>query len=199
MGTRSSIGVHVNGKDKLTYNQYDGYPTGMGKEVYEQICALIKQHGWDGVVKLATKLKQVNSNKVFTEKEKEKYGDLWQQVDTGKNMYALLRGLQGDLGAMLERGIMTKDNEFIKDSLFCEWAYILNVDEKTFEIYMGFQRSPSTNGRYKDLPANKEGYYPCKLIHTINLSGVQGLHDALALSDDFWSKLEEGEEVEVAA
>jgi hypothetical protein len=198
MGTRSSIGVHVNGKDKLTYNQYDGYPTGVGKQVYEQICALIKQHGWDGVVKLATKLKQVKSDKEFTEKQKEKYGDLWQQVSTGKDMYSLLRGLQGDLGAMLERGIMTKDNEFIKDSLFCEWAYILNVDEQTFEIYQGFQSLPHTQGRYATCKEAR-GYYACALIHTIDLSSFQCFHDAFALGDDFWSKLEQGEEVEVAA
>lgn len=197
MGTRSSIGVHVNGKDKLTYNQYDGYPTGVGKQVYEQICALIKQHGWDGVVKLATKLKQVKSNKKFTEKQKEKYGDLWEQVSTGKDMYSLLRGLQGNLGAMLERGIMTENNDFIKDSLFCEWAYILNVDEQTFEIYRGFQHSPPANGRYKDCPADR-GYYACDLIHTIDLSSFQRFHDALALGDDFWSKLEQVDEQEPA-
>lgn len=193
MGTRSSIGVHVNGKDKLTYNQYDGYPTGVGKQVYEQIRALIKQHGWDGVVKLATKLKQVKSDKEFTKKEKEKYGDLWQQVDTSKSMYALLRGLQGDLGAMLERGIMTKHNNFIKESLFCEWAYILNVDEKTFEIYKGFQTAPHTKGRYAKCKADF-GYYACALIHTIDLSGFDGFVNVMTIDDSFWSKLEQGEE-----
>ena len=193
MGTRSSIGVHVNGKDKLTYNQYDGYPTGMGKDVYEQVTKLLIQNGWDAVIKMATKLKQVKSDKVFTEKEKEKYGDLWQQVSTGDDMYSLLRSLQGDLGAMLERGIMTKDNNFIKDSLFCEWAYILNVDKKTFEIYKGFQTEKPTNGRYKNC-RKQRGYYACNLIHTIDLSGFDGFVNVMTIDDSFWSKLGQVEE-----
>jgi hypothetical protein len=197
MGTRSSIGVHVNGKDKLTYNQYDGYPTGMGVEVYTQVCALIKELGWDKVTTLANKMKQVKSQKEFTAKQKEKFGDLWQQVDTGKNMYALLRGLQGKLDEMLKRGMMTEDNTFIHDSLFCEWAYILNVDEKTFEIYQGFQTEKHDSGRYKDVESDR-GYFACKLIHTLDLSGINMFVDALTLDEKFWEKLEQVDEQEPA-
>jgi hypothetical protein len=195
MGTRSSIGVHVNGKDKLTYNQYDGYPTGMGVTVYEQVCNLIREIGWDAITILATNLKQVKCDKEFTEQEKEKYGDLWQQVDTGKNYYALLRGLQGHLDEMLKRGRMTKDNNFIKDSLFCEWAYILNVDEKTFEIYQGFQQEKPKAGRYKNC-RKQRGYYACNLIHTLDLSHINTV-DVFVLAEDFWSNLEKEPEDEL--
>jgi hypothetical protein len=166
----------------------------MGKEVFEQVFKLITTKGWDHVTKLATKLKQVQTDKKFTAKQQEKYGDLWQQVSTGKDMYSLLRGLQGNIGMMLERGIMTEHNDFIKDSLFCEWAYILNVDDKTFEIYRGFQSSPPKAGRYKDFPVDG-GYYACDLIHTIDLSGdVNLLHSALVIDNKFWKELEQEEE-----
>lgn len=199
MGTRSSIGVHVNGKDKLTYNQYDGYPTGVGKDVFKQVCDLIQSEGWDKVKKMAVKLRQVQTSRKFTAKQKEKYGKYWEQVSTGEDMYSLLRGLQGELGLMLKEGIMTKHNAFILDSLFCEWAYILNVDNKTFEIYQGFQKEPPTAGRYKDAPADN-GYYACNLIYTIQLSDdVNHLYNALAIDDDFWIKLENEEIIEETA
>lgn len=199
MGTRSSIGVHVNGKDKLTYNQYDGYPTGVGKDVFKQVCDLIQSEGWDKVKKMAVKLRQVKSNRKFTAKQKEKYGQYWEQVSTGTDMYSLLRGLQGELGLMLKEGIMTESNAFICDSLYCEWAYILNVDEKTFEIYQGFQHS-APNGRYKDVPPDENGYYACTLIYTIRLSDdVNHLYNVLAIDDDFWEKLENEEIVEETA
>ena len=188
MGTRSSIGVHVNGKDKLTYNQYDGYPTGMGVTIYEQVCNLIREIGWEAITKLATNLKQVKTDKEFTEAEKEKYGKYWEQVSTGKDMYSLLRGLQGNLDEMLKVGIMTEYNNFIKDSLFCEWAYIFNVDEKTFEIYKGFQTEKPKAGRYKNC-RKQRGYYACGLIHTLDLSHITP-HDVFKLPEDFWYDLE---------
>jgi hypothetical protein len=198
MGTCSSIGIHVNGTDKLTYNHYDGYPTDMGQNVFEQVCDLIKNEGWDKIKKMATKMRQVKADKKFTVKQKEKYGHYWEQVDTGLNMYALLRGLQGKLGLMMKEGIMVGDNDFILDSLFCEWAYIFNVDDKTFEIYQGFQLTPPTFGRYKDAPADR-GYYACNLIHTIDLShGVAELYNALVVDDAFWQKLEDPIEEEIA-
>ncbi len=198
MGTRSSIGIHVDGKDKLTYNQYDGYPTGVGVDVYTQVVTLLADIGWDKITKLATKMKQVKSDKKFTAKQKEKYGQYWEQVSTGEDMYSLLRGLQGDLAGMLKEGIMTESNKFIEDSLFCEWAYILNVDNKTFEIYEGFQRSQPKNGRYKDVPVDPEnGYYACDLIHTIDLSdGVSELYAALVVDEAFWKKIGREEEEE---
>jgi hypothetical protein len=39
--------------------------------------------------------------------------------------------------------------DFLLDSLFCEWAYILNFDEELFEVYKGFNQSQQIDkGRY---------------------------------------------------
>ena len=37
---------------------------------------------------------------------------------------------------------------FLYDSLFCEWAYIINLDTKKLEIYKGFNKNPNAKGRY---------------------------------------------------
>lgn len=72
--------------------------------------------------------------------------------------------------------------EFIKDSLFCEWAYFYDIDNKIFEIWKGFQKEPDpTNpfGKNND----KFGYYPCKRIFRgdINNLTVEVFNDR----DDF--------------
>lgn len=47
-------------------------------------------------------------------------------------------------------------SDFLADSLFCEWAYIINLDTKMLEFYQGFNNDEKANGRY----ANK-GKYEC--------------------------------------
>lgn len=72
---------------------------------------------------------------------------------------------------------MTNDNEFIYDSLFCEWAYIVNLDDGVFEVYMGAQTSKHTNGRYHDRKSIPHAfgiaeYYPCALIATFKIDDI---------------------------
>lgn len=61
--------------------------------------------------------------------------------------------------------------EFAKDSLFCEWAYVVDLDADTLEVYRGFQEAPHTDGRWaSEEPA--KGYFPCRLVRTLPLAGL---------------------------
>jgi hypothetical protein len=62
--------------------------------------------------------------------------------------YDLLRSDQGDLEAYAEIGLMIDSASFIKDSLFCEWAYIINLDRGVLEVYRGFQTKKPKKNRY---------------------------------------------------
>ena len=53
--------------------------------------------------------------------------------------------------------------EFIRDSLFCEWAYFYDKDKRIFEIWKGFQKIPDPNNPFGQ-EQNEDGYYPCKRI-----------------------------------
>ena len=59
-------------------------------------------------------------------------------------------------------------DDFLKDSLFCEWGYVINLTTNRLEIYRGFQKQPQEN-RYK-LEKSHGGYYNCALIREIPLS-----------------------------
>lgn len=50
---------------------------------------------------------------------------------------------------------------FAKDSLFCEWAYVVDLDRQTFEVYRGFNTTPppKCSRFFSDTP-NDGGYYP---------------------------------------
>ena len=40
---------------------------------------------------------------------------------------------------------------FLENSLFCEYAYIINLDDNVLEFYVGFNEDPNANGRYASL------------------------------------------------
>jgi len=66
---------------------------------------------------------------------------------------------------------MMEYGDFIKNSLFCEYAYIINLDTKKMEFWKGFQHKPNPNNRYGTKPRNgyKDDYYPCKMVATYSL------------------------------
>lgn len=57
---------------------------------------------------------------------------------------------------------MIDNLSFIKDSLFCEYAYIVNLDTDQLEFYCGFQHKPDETNRYGC--EEDRGYYPCRMV-----------------------------------
>ena len=67
-----------------------------------------------------------------------------------EDWYCLLRGSQGEPKAYLGDGLryMIDNHTLLESSLFCEWAYIINLDTKMLEVYKGYNKSPDAPGRY---------------------------------------------------
>lgn len=76
---------------------------------------------------------------------------------------------------------MIVDNTTIMDSLYCEWAYIVNLDTNELEVYKGFQDTLHHDGRYGGevpdpgfyLNGNpKPKYYGCALVVSYPLDAI---------------------------
>lgn len=63
--------------------------------------------------------------------------------------------------------VFIDSKEFLSDSLFCEWAYIINFDEEVFEIYKGFNKDESAYGRYAK--TKRDEYADVRLVATVPL------------------------------
>ena len=61
--------------------------------------------------------------------------------------------------------------DFILNSLHCQYAYIINLDDNTLEFWLGGQTQPQRGNRYGGLKT-KSGYYPCKLLYCYSLSSI---------------------------
>lgn len=163
MGTRGLYGFHKNGIDKLTYNHLGSYPDSLGKKIVE----FCKCAGRDGMNSLFDHIELVSEDAKPTQKQIEYcmehdlavYADGWCWT---------LRPNQGcpenwlpfiDSGSKV---YMIDNSSFIKDSLFCEYAYIVNLDTDQLEFYCGFQHKPDETNRYGC--EENRGYYPCRMV-----------------------------------
>lgn len=189
MGTRGALGFRSEGQDFITYNHMDSYPAWLGLKILDFLRErLARPEGEAELRAQVSQLRLVDEDDAPTEADIERlhrFGythlELPQggavQVNQGRmdNWYNLLRDTQGDLSAILEAGVMIDSHTFLEDSLFCEWAYVINLDERALEIYRGFQDAPHEQGRYAALrpdPADAEQqvqtlgrtYYPVALV-----------------------------------
>lgn len=178
MGTRGLYGFRKNGQDKTTYNHFDSYPDGLGRTIVN-FCA---ENSVDTMEKIYDNIEMINENTPPT-KEQIKwcidagFYDSSVSSQSKEDWYCLLRGLQGNLEALKENALdkgkvfMSDDQGFIKDSLYCEYAYIINLDTEKLEFWIGFQKSPQKGNRYGETSDNG-GYYPCRLAAEFTLGKI---------------------------
>lgn len=175
MGTRGVWGLRKDSKDKLTYNHYDSYPSALG----ETIKVFISKHSLKEISKIFDNIILVNKKVPPTKKQIEEcndYCDLSVSNRSSEDWYCLLREAQGNPEAYFKGLKYMEDNhDFIQDSLFCEWGYIINLDTKMLEIYRGFQKT-FQNNRYKINKPDKGGYYNCALVKEIPLDDAKSFN-----------------------
>ncbi len=170
MGTRGAYGYRIDGTDKITYNHYDSYPNVLGERIISYACRM----GLERMSDVARTIVLVNGNETVEKELIERYKSYANlKVADGRydSWYCLLRNTQSDLSPYhkdLEH--MIDSQEFLADSLFCEWAYIINLDSENIEVYRGFNKDPKESGRYAGLQIDRSGgYYGVKLISQISL------------------------------
>lgn len=148
MGTRGLTGFVLKGKKYFTYNHFDSYPEYLGmqmlefcKEIQPKIPDIVAElSARDGVLGSAVFLvtTDYDAPKEYREKYAQ-YGNTSVSNQTLVDWYCLLRELQG-IGILREIfagnvNHMIDNHEFLDDELFCEWAYIINFDDNTLEVY----------------------------------------------------------------
>lgn len=187
MGTRNLTMVINKEKTVVAqYGQWDGYPGGQGVTVLD----FLKKTSLDNFKK---KLEDVSFMGKKEENELQEFmksigcKDGWMDSDQVKKRHKRYPLLTRDNGAeVLEKIMKTKgkvflqdESDFAKESLFCEWAYVINLDKNILEVYKGFNRKPLSKKErfYDDSYENdkaKPEYYPVKLTGTYSLDKLPG-------------------------
>jgi hypothetical protein len=196
MGTRGVIGFVVDGEAKITYNHWDSYPDGIGLDVLNWLRSLDTEVQLAEAADQARALFAVDEDAKPTAEELKRYARYHDKhVSAGDDWYALLRETQGKPAEILRAGAYSDAKDFPRDSLFCEWGWIVDFDAGTFEAYKGFQNECPTKGRWADMePAEKDyrasdgsKYWPIQRLAVWSLS-------ALPSDEEFFAPLREDEE-----
>lgn len=166
MGTRHLIAAIVNGEPRLAqYGKWDGYLSGQGQKVVDFVSTHDMEH---------FKAKLLACYPVKTADEANKIAGLpnasgiipavfsW---DTGADILPMIWGTAEPLN------LHCWSWDFGNDSLFCEWAYVIDLDAMKLEVYRGFQKEPPTAGRWVGGPKDGD-YYPIQLVATFDLDNI---------------------------
>jgi hypothetical protein len=189
MGTRHLIAVQLDGEYKIAnYGQWDGYPSGQGVDVL----AFLKSVDTDAFKEKLRSARFIDQESPEGKAYIAKVNNTpdwpkaypWLSRDAGSDILSLV--LEQPHGIQLFNGV-----DFAGDSLFGEYAYVIDYDHDTFEVYQGFNKQPVPDGeRFAQAPMDDrqphpvsgEIFYPVKHWRTWPL-------DALPTEEDFLAAL----------
>lgn len=155
MGTRNLTMVQKDGEYKIAqYGQWDGYPSGNGIDI------LNFMDGGHELDRLEGSL--ANVDWIADEENQKQWAlagagetDRWVSMDVAykhRNMFpensrdtgaGILRIVSNFVPSADRQKLLLQDTrDFAGDSLFCEWAYVIDFDKRTFEVYEGFNTEP---------------------------------------------------------
>jgi hypothetical protein len=173
MGTRGAIGwITPQNAVVASYNHYDSYPTGLGADLQAQL----RELGRLPTITELSEIRIVQGDVAPTAEEKVTYAHLMDPNLGDRNeWYTSLRRQQGRIDLILESKIMSDGSDFPRDSLFCEWAYLVDTrpEESQMVILKGFNTTPDGVPDYlTPLPDENEGkrpsgtdyYFPCREV-----------------------------------
>lgn len=157
MGTRHLIAVKLDGEYRIAqYGQWDGYPSGQGVDVLEFL-AKFDRPAFERKLRAAS---------FYTPSELEA---LWKGDWLDSNPHISRDAGADILGMVLAApdGIKLRNSiDFAGDSLFCEYGYVIDLDDNVLEVFKGFNREPLPEHERFAAAKREEGseYYPIRRV-----------------------------------
>lgn len=174
MGTRNLVAVVMDGEFKVAqYGQWDGYPSGQGSTVKLFIEMLMV----DSMINMEIFKAKLRSTRFFQSTEDTENLDVDEFPQLHRNTGAEI--LQLVFEHSENKFPLVDSSDFGNDSLFCEYAYVLDVDYETLEVYSGFSKKPAIYGRWTgdhmvSIPS-ADSYYGVERVEVIPFREVARL------------------------
>lgn len=158
MTTRSLTAVKINGEYKIAqYGYYDGYPSGQGVTILKFLLGEMDKNKF---IKKLKKLRFVINDQEERERIERQY-----DYDGAK----ILKYIQNN-----EDYIVANNLEFSQDTAFCQWAYLIDFDDNSFEIYSGLKKANCINNS-----SIKKGFENLNLLKKYKLNALPNVNELI--------------------
>ncbi len=182
MGTRNLTCVMIGGEYRVAqYAQFDGYPEGQGATILEFLKNKFNRETFIDKLNQCYFIDEDKQSALWKEAGADGSGMVNMEVaDTFKRSHVQLsRDMGGDVLEFIQNStgevMLVNTVDFAEDSLFCEWAYVVDLDKNVLEVYKGFNKEPvPDDNRFQGEPSSSSGttYYPVKLSTVYKLDNL---------------------------
>lgn len=185
MGTRGLYCVVQDDELKVAqYGQWDAYPTGQGLVTLNFLRTQLEEGSLDEFRRKVKELNQLTDEAVhvrWIEHGADPESDLVSMdvAEKVRQAYpALDRSTCANIFQLIADGTVTDvhlRDGFAGDSLFCEWAYVINLDEDVLEVHKGFQQAEHKSGRFADyeVEERQQGkYWPVAEVARFDINNL---------------------------
>lgn len=175
MGTRSLTMVYSDGEYKVAqYGQFDGYPEDLG-------CYILNFLKNNNIKLLKERVNEIGS---YSKDDIEKINEYIKEKRSKDPFYYwptkfphLSRECRAEVLEKIIKKEIDKVNlelNFAADSLFCEWAYVIDLDNNTLEIFDGINKTKlDENDRFYFLEEKStDPYHPIKFLIKFDLNNL---------------------------
>lgn len=195
MGTRHLIAVQVDGEYKVAqYGQWDGYPSGQGVGILNFLLDMDK-NAFAAAVRACTEITEDEYKAAWVSCGADPDSE-YATLEVSQKFAATYPHFSRNCGSEILKHVQDagadglKVNlylDFAADSLSCEWAYVIDLDKNTFEVFKGRNKTPlDPSERFANLEVDHSDgrrYYQVKLVKTYDL-------DRLPCEEEFVAELE---------
>lgn len=196
MGIRHLTIVVAEGDYKVAqYGQWDGYPSGQGKTVLRFIHDNDMQAFKQKLANVQWITEEEHDAALRSVGAPDGMLDMDQHAEYVKRYPELTRDTGADILDLIMKSEelikLSNSIKFAADSLFCEWAWLINLDSNELEVYKGFNREPLPDGeRFKgiDPDAERGEYHEIKFVRTFTFDELKNIS-----KDEFIEVLEPAE------
>lgn len=202
MGTRHLTIIKDAGKIHAQYGQWDGYPSGQGVDILRFLREEIKEQVFRRNFKKAQMLSDAEVRGLLDPISDGGTDPLpgfmsMKTADMRKEAYPQLdRDMGSGVLAHIQSGNDLRYSsaiEFAADSLFCEYAYMVDFDTRSLRVFKGFNVEPLEKGQFfADMKlrgplSDGTQYHPIKEVKRYSL-------DDLPSEESFLKDLKEEDE-----
>lgn len=145
MSTRYLTIVYYDGEYKVAqYGAFDGYPDGAGLECLHFVRDTMNEEVFKEKLSKLHKVTEAQAARIFPQLH----------FDIGCEILPMIQAGQCN--------VVEDKLTFAANGAYCNWAYVIDLDKRTFEVYEGYSKRKLTSAdRFYGLRSFATGEYTC--------------------------------------